>query len=152
MLMGIDHFVENHFARSHIFDRKIPTASLRRKSQTSTTTVKNYLWLFLTLWSFFRRSDHFRLSVKWSFSTFWHVDVSGTGVISKSELKYFYTAFMDVGKLGEQRLDEITTNAYRAMTSVSWSWNLNKNNYLQKLGRFKQTFVSLYEWGLSWLS
>jgi hypothetical protein len=42
-------------------------------------------------------------------------------VISKSELKYFYTAFMDVGKLGEQRLDEITTNAYRAMTSVSWS-------------------------------
>lgn len=44
---------------------------------------------------------------------------SGTGVITKSELKYFYTAFMDVGKLGEQRLDEITNNAYRAMTSVT---------------------------------
>ena len=39
-------------------------------------------------------------------------------MITKSELKYFYTAFMDVGKLGEQRLDEITNNAYRAMTSV----------------------------------
>jgi len=25
---------------------------------------------------------------------------------------------MDVGKLGEQRLNEITNNAYRAMTSV----------------------------------
>jgi hypothetical protein len=43
----------------------------------------------------------------------------GTGIITKSELKYFYTAFMDVGRLGEQRLDEITNNAYRAMTSVS---------------------------------
>ncbi len=51
MLMGIDHFVENHFAKSHIFDRKLPTTSHRRKSQTSTTTVKNYLW-------FFRRCDH----------------------------------------------------------------------------------------------
>jgi hypothetical protein len=43
----------------------------------------------------------------------------GTGIITKSELKYFYTAFMDVGRLGEQRLDEITNNAYGAMTSVS---------------------------------
>jgi hypothetical protein len=41
-----------------------------------------------------------------------------TGVITKSELKYFYTAFMDVGKLGEIKLDEITNNAYQAMTSV----------------------------------
>jgi hypothetical protein len=51
--------------------------------------------------------------------------IPGTGVITKSELKYFYTAFMDVGKLGEQRLDEITNNAYRAMTSVkTTSWLL----------------------------
>lgn len=46
------------------------------------------------------------------------VAVSGTGVITKSELKYFYTAFMDVGKLGEQMLDEITNNAFHALTSV----------------------------------
>jgi hypothetical protein len=52
--------------------------------------------------------------------------VSGSGIISKSELKYFYTAFMDVGKLGEQRLDEITTNAYRAMTSVSTISSLHR--------------------------
>ncbi len=45
--------------------------------------------------------------------------ILGTGIITKSELKYFYTAFMDVGKLGEQRLNEITNNAYGAMTSVS---------------------------------
>lgn len=44
--------------------------------------------------------------------------ISGTGVITKSELKYFYTAFMDVGKLGESKLDEITNNAYTALTSV----------------------------------
>jgi len=51
----------------------------------------------------------------------------GTGIISKSELKYFYTAFMDVGKLGEQRLDEITSNAYKAMTSVMFYNNLKKH-------------------------
>lgn len=39
-------------------------------------------------------------------------------MITKSELKYFYTAFMDVGKLGESKLDEITNNAYTALTSV----------------------------------
>ncbi len=44
----------------------------------------------------------------------------GTGVISKSELHYFYTAFMDVGKLGGDKLEEITKNAYEALTSVSW--------------------------------
>ena len=44
---------------------------------------------------------------------------SGTGFITKSELKYFYTAFMDVGKLGEERLDEITENAFVALTSVT---------------------------------
>ena len=44
---------------------------------------------------------------------------AGTGVITKSELKYFYTAFMDVGKLGEECLDEITNNAFGALTSVS---------------------------------
>ena len=44
---------------------------------------------------------------------------AGTGIITRSELKYFYTAFMDVGKLGEDHLDEITNNALEAMTSVN---------------------------------
>ena len=47
------------------------------------------------------------------------INRTGTGVISKSELKYFYTAFMDVGKLGEERLDEITNNAFHALTCVN---------------------------------
>jgi len=45
------------------------------------------------------------------------INRSGTGVITKSELKFFYTAFMDVGKLGEAKLGEITNNAYEALTS-----------------------------------
>jgi len=45
------------------------------------------------------------------------INRSGTGIITRSELKYFYTAFMDVGKLGEDHLDEITNNALEAMTS-----------------------------------
>ena len=30
------------------------------------------------------------------------------GEISKKELRLFYTAFMDVGKLGERKLSELT--------------------------------------------
>ena len=41
-----------------------------------------------------------------------------TGIITKPELKFFYTAFMDVGKLGDSKLDEFTHNAYEALTSV----------------------------------
>jgi NADPH-dependent 7-cyano-7-deazaguanine reductase QueF len=44
--------------------------------------------------------------------------IAGTGIITKVELKYFYTAFMDVGKLGEQKVEEITNNAFHALTSV----------------------------------
>lgn len=44
--------------------------------------------------------------------------ISGTGIITKSELKLFYTAFMDVGKLGDTKLDQFTDNAYQALTSV----------------------------------
>ena len=43
---------------------------------------------------------------------------AGTGIITKSELKFFYTAFMDVGKLGDTKLEEFTHNAYEALTSV----------------------------------
>ncbi|CAB4065981.1 unnamed protein product, partial [Lepeophtheirus salmonis] len=44
------------------------------------------------------------------------INRSGSGDISKGELKHFYTAFMDVGKLGEERLNAITNNAFNALT------------------------------------
>ena len=44
---------------------------------------------------------------------------SGTGCITKNELKFFYTAFMDAGKLGDQKLEEFTNNAFEMLTSVS---------------------------------
>lgn len=43
----------------------------------------------------------------------------GTGCITKNELKFFYTAFMDAGKLGDQKLEEFTNNAFEMLTSVS---------------------------------
>ena len=43
---------------------------------------------------------------------------AGTGIITKTELKCFYTAFLDVGKLGEQKILEITDSAFEALTSV----------------------------------
>ena len=48
---------------------------------------------------------------------------TGTGTITKNELKYFYTAFMDAGKLGDQKLEEFTNDAYRNLTAVSKTWN-----------------------------
>ena len=44
---------------------------------------------------------------------------TGTGAITKSELKHFYTAFMDVGKLGDKELDDLTTKSFNSLTSVS---------------------------------
>ena len=44
---------------------------------------------------------------------------TGTGCITKNELKFFYTAFMDAGKLGDQKLEEFTNNAFEMLTSVS---------------------------------
>ena len=42
---------------------------------------------------------------------------SGTGVITKKELKLFYTAFIDAGKLGDTALNALTEKSYNAMTS-----------------------------------
>ena len=61
---------------------------------------------------------------------------SGTGCITKNELKFFYTAFMDAGKLGDQKLEEFTNNAFEMLTSVStmliWVFNLAKTPPGQK--------------------
>ena len=38
-------------------------------------------------------------------------------MISKKELKLFYTAFIDAGKLGDEALTALTEKSYNAMTS-----------------------------------
>ena len=38
-------------------------------------------------------------------------------MISKKELKLFYTAFLDAGRLGDKKLSELTEVSYSAMTS-----------------------------------
>ena len=50
----------------------------------------------------------------------------GTGVITRNELKHFYTAFMDVGKLGDKELDDLTTKSFNTLTSVSCFPRLQK--------------------------
>ena len=52
---------------------------------------------------------------------------TGTGAITKSELKHFYTAFMDVGKLGDTDLDDLTTKSFSSLTSVSAKYDVNPN-------------------------
>ena len=45
------------------------------------------------------------------------INRSGSGKISKNELQLFYTAFLDVGTLGEKKIEHITEKAYAAMTA-----------------------------------
>ena len=45
------------------------------------------------------------------------INRSGSGVITKKELKLFYTAFIDAGKLGDEALTTLTEKSYNAMTS-----------------------------------
>ena len=45
------------------------------------------------------------------------INRSGSGVITKEELKLFYTAFLDAGKMQEDALIQLTEKSYRAMTS-----------------------------------
>ena len=61
---------------------------------------------------------------------------SGSGVISKKELKLFYTAFLDAGRLGDKKLSELTEVSYSAMTSngdVQLSFHMYKLSFLNFL-------------------
>ena len=61
---------------------------------------------------------------------------SGSGVISKKELKLFYTAFLDAGKLDDIAVAELTNKSYEAMTSngeVQLSFHMYKLSFLNFL-------------------
>ena len=61
---------------------------------------------------------------------------SGSGVISKKELKLFYTAFLDAGKLEDTAVAELTEKSYKAMTSngeVQLSFHMYKLSFLNFL-------------------
>ena len=61
---------------------------------------------------------------------------SCSGVISKKELKLFYTAFLDAGKLDERAVAELTDKSYKAMTSngeVQLTFHMYKLSFLNFL-------------------
>ena len=64
------------------------------------------------------------------------INRSGSGIISKKELKLFYTAFLDAGKLGDDALTELTDKSYNAMTAngdVYLSYHIYKLSFLNFL-------------------
>ena len=57
-------------------------------------------------------------------------------MISKNELKLFYTAFLDAGRPGERKLGELTDMSYSAMTGngdVQLSFHMYKLSFLNFL-------------------
>ena len=64
------------------------------------------------------------------------INRSGSGVISKHELKLFFTAFLDLGRLGEEKVKQVTEESYRAMTSngdVQLDYHIYKLSFLNFL-------------------
>ena len=64
------------------------------------------------------------------------INRSCSGTITKTELKLFYTAFLDAGRLGDGKLMELTEKAYNAMTSngdTELSFNIYKLCFLNFL-------------------
>jgi hypothetical protein len=67
------------------------------------------------------------------------INRSGSGVISKRELQLFFTAFLDVGNLGEDKISQITDESFSAMTSngdVKLDYHIYKLSFLNfRLGK-----------------
>ena len=64
------------------------------------------------------------------------INRSGSGVVSKKELKLFYTAFLDAGKMEEEALVLLTDRSYSAMTSngeVQLNFHMYKLSFLNFL-------------------
>ncbi|XP_023329203.1 uncharacterized protein LOC111701950 isoform X2 [Eurytemora carolleeae] len=64
------------------------------------------------------------------------INRSGTGEISKKELKLFFTAFMDAGRLGDLSLSRETDKAFNALTSggdVPLTFHVYKLSFLNFL-------------------
>ena len=64
------------------------------------------------------------------------INRSGSGVVSKKELKLFYTAFLDAGKMKEDALVMLTDRSYSAMTSngeVQLNFHMYKLSFLNFL-------------------
>ena len=64
------------------------------------------------------------------------INRSCSGTITKNELKLFYTAFLDAGRLGETKLSELTEKSYNAMTAngdVELSFHIYKLSFLNFL-------------------
>ena len=64
------------------------------------------------------------------------INRSGSGIVSKKELKLFYTAFLDAGKMEEDALVLLTDKSYSAMTSngeVELNFHMYKLSFLNFL-------------------
>ena len=64
------------------------------------------------------------------------INRSGSGIVSKKELKLFYTAFLDAGKMKEEALVLLTDRSYSAMTSngeVHLNFHMYKLSFLNFL-------------------
>ena len=64
------------------------------------------------------------------------INRSGSGVISKRELQLFFTAFLDVGNLGEDKISQVTDESFSAMTAngdVKLDYHIYKLSFLNFL-------------------
>ena len=61
------------------------------------------------------------------------INRSGSGIISKNELELFFTAFLDLGKLEDKRVERIAKESHAAITS---NGDVNLDFHIYKLSFF----------------
>ena len=96
-------------------------------------TIEEWLDVWGTLVGEARKINDLQFYPKTLFDT---INRSGSGVISKRELRLFFTAFLDVGNLGEDKISQVTDESFSAMTSngdVKLDYHIYKLSFLNFL-------------------
>ena len=100
-------------------------------------TIEEWLDVWGTLVGEARKIDDLPMWLQYYPKTLFDtINRSGSEVISKNELRLFYTAFLDGGKLGEETINQISEKAFSAMTSngdVKLDFHIYKLSFLNFL-------------------
>jgi len=111
-------FLDCFLTTASKFDKKKDEAAEPEQPKKLEVTMEEWIDVWGTIVGKAKRMDDFPMWLQYYPKVLFDIiNRSGTGTITKNELKYFYTAFMDAGKLGDQKLEEFTNDAYRNLTA-----------------------------------
>lgn len=118
-------------------DRKTSTLSELSKPVKESVSIEEWVDVWGETVGKARKLDDLPMWLQYYPKTLFDtINRSGTGIITKNELKLFYTAFIDTGKLSDEALTTLTEKSYNAMTAngdVNLSYHIYKLSFLNFL-------------------